>query len=92
MSQHIGNARQMVVIAMMRANQARELYEGAAANGRDGSGVFWVTHTGDEPHYAPLNWAEVRDLEKRGLIKEKWPGCYELAAASLPRPEPGEAT
>lgn len=62
-------------IALLGADSRRDLYEGAAADGRSGSGNFWITHTATE-RYSPFENHEVANLVRHGLIVEKWPGCY----------------
>lgn len=62
-------------MALLAGDTRRDLYEGAAADGRSGSGNFWVTYTADEK-YLPFANREVLTLLQRGLIVEKWPGWY----------------
>ena len=57
----------------------RDIYEGAsAANPKQGSGEYWVTDSAGQ-EYKPLNKRDVDELVTLGLIRQKWPGCYELA-------------
>lgn len=75
------NIRQQRVLDLMRARQDRDLYETAGANHKVGSGMYAVTYTGDEPRYAYLTQEEVDDLVRRGMIEERWPGCFKLFGA-----------
>jgi hypothetical protein len=80
------NARQQRVLELLRERRDRELYEGAAPPmGKHGSGQFWVTHSADAV-YSALGWEEVRDMERRGLIVERWPGCYRLPPSPESKP------
>lgn len=76
------NERQKRALELMRdpdCHKRRELYEGASTdNSRLGSGEYWITYKASRG-YEPLTKQDVDDLLACGLIKEKWPGCYELA-------------
>jgi hypothetical protein len=72
------NYRQARILELLRERPSRDLYEGAAPNGRDGSGFYWVTYSAGVD-YRPLSQTEVDELERGGLIVKRWPGCYGIA-------------
>ena len=76
------------VLALMREDRERDLYEGAGEDGKSGCGLYWLTHSATAT-YEPLMQDQVDDLERRGAIVAKWPGCYRLAEErSRPMDEP----
>lgn len=59
---------------MLAEQPRRELYEGAGAGGKQGSGLFYVTYSdGGSP---TLTRSDIEVLIGQGKIKEKYPGCY----------------
>ncbi len=76
-----------VLLDMLRADSRRDLYEGAGPGGK-GSGQYWVTYSAGE-QYVPLTWPEVKALAARGLIVERWQGCYTTPANLTARPNRG---
>lgn len=78
------NPRQERALELMRAPpksigyNRRDLYEGASRSiGGKGCGLYWITYTAGH-QYEPLTQQDIDDLVACGLIKQKWPGCYEL--------------
>lgn len=79
------NSRQARVMELLLAPKKsigykqRDVYEGASpGNQKNGSGEYWVTHSAGQ-EYQHLNQQDVDELLAAGLIRQKWPGCYELA-------------
>lgn len=71
-----GRSRVDRVLQLMQENPARELYEGGDSSG-GACGEFWVCYTAGVA-YEPLSAPEVQELADRGLIRQKYPGCYVL--------------
>lgn len=59
-----------VLLLLQRCDKQRELYEA-----RDGR--YYLTYSAGES-YEPLRKDEVLELVRRGLVAERWPGCYAL--------------
>lgn len=72
------NNRQRVLDLMQSGSPRRELYEGAARDGKVGSGWFYLTYSADLD-YQPLDKDDIQNLLANGFIKEKYDGCYVLA-------------
>lgn len=77
------NERQERALELMRAPpkstgyQRRDLYELGNPDG-SGSGRYGLSYTAARK-YEALTQQDVDGLLAAGLIKQKWPGCYELA-------------
>ena len=63
-------------LRMLTEQPRRELYEGAVAGWKTGSGLYYVTYSdGQSP---TLNRGDIDRLLAEGKIIEKYPGCYVL--------------
>ena len=66
------NDRQKAVVAMLRADRRRDLYEGGTPDGKRGTGQYYVTYSAGVK-YTPLRNVEVDWLLRSGVIERKWP-------------------
>lgn len=73
------NDRQAFAIDSMRfSHRSQHLYEGAAAGGKAGCGLYWLEFSGDLKPYKPLTQADVEDLLRKGLLAPRWDDKPEL--------------
>lgn len=82
------NRRQARVLGLLKSRPGRDIYEGGDDQGL-GTGLYYVTYSAGET-YEPLSRAEVRDLEQRGLIVERWSDCFKLKGAKRHNRNGGE--
>lgn len=61
---------------MLQEQPRREIYEGAATGGKQGSGLYYVTYS--EGRSPTLNRNDIDRMLEDGWITEKYQGCYVL--------------
>lgn len=72
------NNRQRTVLFLLHQDARRDLYEGAAEDGKSGSGLYFISFS-EGKKYQPLTTEEVERLVKSRHIVKKYKWCYTLA-------------
>ena len=64
---------QQQALRMLRENPKRDIYEGGSADGKHGTGDFYVSY--GDGHGPKLSKLEVAEMVNARLIRQKWPDC-----------------